>query len=147
MNRAQADILVSDLAQAMGMQALALDESGMATLSVGELIVTLGHNAAADSLDLMACLDVIDATPARVAEALMANYANGAGGVTFATEPETGALVLQRRCLESDFGDGGLPAAFAGFVNDAEAWSRRLSALHGFDARTDEAMPAMGPRA
>ena len=142
MDRAQADILVGDLAQHMGIPALALDENGMCIVTLGEreggAIVSLGFNADAGSIDLMTCLADVDPTFERIVEALAANLGR-AGGSVLAAEPSTGAFVLQRRCSGPDLGDGGLPGALLAFVEEAKAWTHWLASIG--TAQT-EAVPA-----
>ena len=124
----------------MGIPALALDESGMCVLALEEgeerVIVSIGHNAAAGSIDLMACLGNVEPSPARVAEALAANFLSPTASVSLAAEPSTGAFIVQRRYSGPDLGDGGLPAALIGFVDDAAAWAKRLGDVgdDGLDA-------------
>jgi hypothetical protein len=130
MDRGQADILVGDLAQQLGVPTLALDENGMCILAIdeGKVIVSIGYNRAAGSLDLMVCLDRVDPSPARVATALRANFERASGSAaSLAAEPSTGAFVLQRRWFTPDLGDGGLPAAVLSFIDEAEAWTARLN--------------------
>ena len=134
MDRGQADILVQDLAKALGIPTLALDDAGMCILALEEdpdrVIVSIGHNVGAGSLDLMCCLDSVDPSPRRNAEALIANAGASPGtAVTLAAEPKTGAYVVQRRYFGPDFGDGGLPAAVVSFVDDALAWAKRLNEI------------------
>jgi hypothetical protein len=128
MERGQADVLVSDLATAMGIADLKLGDDGMCLLSFDEsrIIVSIGFNARTGSLDLMSCLDEVTPSPAGVAAALQANFDSGASGLVVAAEPSTGAIVVQRRYFSPDLGDGGLPAVVSAFVDDAEAWARRL---------------------
>jgi hypothetical protein len=145
MDRGQADVLVSDLAKAMGIAELALDENGMGILSIedGAIIVSIGYNQGAGSLDLMSCLDSVDPTPARIAAALAANFDNDIpGGAKLAAEPTTGAIVLQRRCAGTDLGPEGLPAVVSQFVDQAEAWTKRLLEI---DADAAAAPAADGP--
>jgi hypothetical protein len=132
MDRGQADVLVGDLASALGIPSLALDEGGMCILALEEgddrVIVSIGHNTGAGALDLMCCLDSVEPSPRRNADALIANANAPAGtAVTLAAEPKTGAYVVQRRYFGPDFGDGGLPGAVVSFVDDALAWARRLN--------------------
>ena len=134
MDRGQADILVGDLAKAMGIPTLALDEGGMCILALEEgperVIVSIGHNVGAGALDLMCCLDSVDPSPRRNAEALIANSDPPShGAVILAAEPRTGAYIVQRRFLGPEFDEGGLPAAVVAFVDDALAWAKRLNAI------------------
>lgn len=143
MEREQADVLVSDLAAAMGIADLKLGDDGLCLLSFedGRIIVSIGFNARANSLDLMSCLDEVTPTPAGIAEALQANFDNGPNGLLVAAEPSTGAMAVQRRYYGPDLGDGGLPAAVSAFVDDAEAWAKRLGEP-AREAATEE-RPAM----
>jgi len=134
MDRGQADILVGDLATALGIPGLKLDHGGMCILALEEgperVIVSIGHNAGAAALDLMCCLDSVDPSPRRNAEALIANVDTPPqGAVTLAAEPKTGAYVIQRRYFGSEFDEGGLPAAVVAFVDDALAWAKRLNEI------------------
>jgi hypothetical protein len=134
MDRGQADILVSDLAKALGIEALKLDDGGMCILALEEgaerVVVSIGHNAGAGALDMMCCLDSVDPSPRRNAEALIANADSPpTGSVTLAAEPKTGAYIVQRRYFGPEFDDGGLPAAVVAFVDDALAWAKRLNEI------------------
>jgi hypothetical protein len=144
MDRGQADVLLSDLAGQMGIPALKLDDNGMCVLSFddGKTIVSIGFNARAGAIDLMACLDELTSSPDRVAEALFANFDTGPRGLVVAAEPSTGALVVQRRYYGPDLGDGGLPGAVAAFVDDAEAWTRRLGAIEAEETVERPAVPS-----
>jgi len=133
MDRGQANVIVGDLARAMGIEALALDDNGMCVVALEEgadkVVVSIGHNAGAGALDLMACLDTVDPSPQRVAEALIANFRSAPAAVTLAAEPSTGAFVVQRRYYARDLGDGGLPEALIAFVTEAMAWTRHLQEI------------------
>lgn len=134
MDRGQADVLVGDLAKALGIPSLKLDDGGMCILALEEgperVIVSIGHNAGANALDLMCCLDSVDPSPRRNAEALIANTDLPPGGAAIlAAEPKTGAYIVQRRYFGPEFEDGGLPGAVADFVDDALAWAKRLNGI------------------
>jgi hypothetical protein len=153
MDRGQADILVGDLAKALGISSLVLDEGGMCILQLEEgqdsVLVSIGHNAGAGSLDLMACLPGVEPSPARVAAALLANFDADGGGATFAAEESTGALVLQRRYFGPDLGDGGLPGAVGAFADEAIAWTKEFLAIEGLSetAGAEERRAGVGIRA
>jgi hypothetical protein len=53
--RSQADALITELGEAIGIAGLALDDSGTCTLFIddGAVIASLGHNAVAKTIDLM----------------------------------------------------------------------------------------------
>jgi hypothetical protein len=153
MDRGQANVLVGDLATALGIPTLALDDDGMCILQLEEgeetVIVSIGHNPGAGSLDLMACLSRVEPSPARVAAALRANFDAAGSGVSLAAEGSTGAFIVQQRYFSPDLGDGGLPAAVSSFVDGAVAWTQRLLAVEGLDeeAGAAERPAAMGIRA
>lgn len=152
MDRGQANVLVGDLATALGIPTLALDDDGMCILRLEEgeesVIVSIGHNPGAGSLDLMACLSRVEPSPARVAAALRANFDAGSG-ISLAAEGSTGAFIVQQRYFSPDLGDGGLPAAVSSFVDEAVAWTQQLLAVEGLDeeAGAAERPAAMGIRA
>jgi len=130
MDRRQADILVADLAAQLGSTALALDENGMCVLGIDneKMMVSIGYNRAAGALELIASLNTVEPSPARIAAALMANFERPSGdAASLATEPSSGTFVLQRRWLTPDLGDGGLPGALLAFLTEADAWNKRLA--------------------
>ena len=136
MDRSQADALVSELGEQLGIAGLALDESGSCTLAIddGAVVLSLGHNPGASSIDLMICLDDIDTTRLQLRRVLLANFGwLTTAGASFALEPMSGALVLQRRCTAADLGHGGLRAVVESLVGSAEGWSKRLAALADSD--------------
>jgi hypothetical protein len=146
MDRGQADVLVGDLAKVLGIAALTLDESGMCILQLEEggesVIVSIGHNTGAGSLDLMACLSRVEPSPARAAAALLANFEAKGSGVMFAAEGSTGAFIVQQRFLSPDLGDGGLPAAVGSFVDEAIARTQQLLAIEDLDEEAGAERPA-----
>lgn len=116
----RAGALVAELGGLIGIDDLALDQDGVATLTLdgGAAIVTLGARHDGDSLELMCCLDTVEPSPAVLREMLRANFLGGAGRPVFALEPGSDAAVLQQsvrldgmtgaelaRVLEQ-FGDG-----------------------------------------
>jgi hypothetical protein len=132
MDRGQSDIVVADLGLQLGIPGLALNDDGMGILSLdeGAVIVAIGFNKQAGSIDLMTCLDKVDASPARSVAALRANFGWDAPGCeTLAVDPLTGAFVLQRRYFGQDLVDGGLAGAVQGLVAQAERWTRRLTSM------------------
>lgn len=127
MDRNDADRLVADLGRKLGLPDLALDEAGTCILATedGTMIPTLGHNAGAGSIDLMLCLDEVVPGPAQLG-GLMAGNFGWPGGLCFATEPASGALVVQRRCSAHDLAEGLLPV-LTGLVGAARAVAERLA--------------------
>jgi hypothetical protein len=133
-DRGQADIVVADLARHLGLGALALNDDGMAVLALDDsIIVAVGYNQPAGSLDLMTCLDSVEPSPARRLAALKGNFGSKPGGQTVAVDPATGAFVLQRRYFGQDLVEEGLAGAVQDLVEQAGRLSRRLSALAGPD--------------
>ena len=94
----QASALLAELGALIGIADLAFDEDGVATLALdgGAAIVTLGARPAGDALELMCCLDTVEAKPATMREMLRANFLGGAGRPVFALEPGSDAVVLQQ---------------------------------------------------
>jgi hypothetical protein len=134
MDSARAEALVAELGQQLGIEALALDKRGTCTLAIdeGALIVTLGHNARTGSIDLMVCLDEVEPSGLQLVRILGANFGwLETAGATFALEPGSGALVLQRRCLGQELEHGGLRRAVEALVATADGWSRRLAVMAG----------------
>lgn len=128
MDRQQVEALIAELGRQLGIREFALDDDGVATLTLDEggTIVSLGHAPHAGTLDLMICLDEVVPAGAAVAEAFAANFGWGVGdGACFALEPTSGALVLQRRCTVED--GPRLRDILEGMVLSAEAWARRLA--------------------
>jgi Tir chaperone protein (CesT) family len=131
MDRSQADALVTRLGEELGIAGLALDDGGSCTLFIddGAVIVNLGHNPQAQSIDLMTCLDAVEPGRALLARLLEANFGWRLSGATFAIEPGSGSVILQRRLTAAEAAaDGGLRSALDSLIAAAEAWSARLSA-------------------
>ena len=132
MDRTRAEALVADLGQQLGIEALALDERGTCTLAIdeGAVIVTLGHNTRTGSIDLMVCLDEVEPSTTQLVRVLGANFGwLETAGATFALEPGSGAMVLQRRCHGPELDHGGLRRAVEALVATADGWSRRLAVM------------------
>jgi hypothetical protein len=129
MDRQQADKLVRELGERLGLPELALEPNGVILVSIGggETIVTVGHSESRGTLDLMICLDTINVSTRVMLDVLAANFAwTGTEGGTFAIDPVSRMLVLQRRCDDAGIANGGLFAAFETLVATAEAWRSRL---------------------
>jgi hypothetical protein len=148
MDRGQADALVADLGARLGLSGLALDEGGVATLTLGDssMVLSIGHApGGAGALDLMVSLEGVEATGARVAEAaLSANFGWRAagGGACFAVEPSSGALVLQRRCADED--GPRLHDILENLLVAAETWAARLASAPGAAAADKAARDRSG---
>ena len=130
MDKAQAQAAVGDLARELGMADASLGEAGHCLLAIddGAVLVHLGYNPSAGAIDLMICLDEVTPSPADVARLMTANFAwVESAGATFALEPQSGALVVARRCNAADIGNSGLRRALEALVEVAETWSKRLA--------------------
>jgi Tir chaperone protein (CesT) family len=129
MDRQQADLLVRELGQRLGLPELALDDGGAALIGIeGGPIVTIGYAVSTGTLELMTSLDKATLSPSVMRQALAANFAwTGTGGAAFAFDAISEALVLQRRCSMADAANGGLFAAMESLVAMAEGWSERLA--------------------
>ncbi|MFC4297761.1 type III secretion system chaperone [Castellaniella hirudinis] len=129
MDASQANVYVADLGQALGLGGLSLDEGGTCLLALGaddDLIVSLGLDVAG-GLRIMICLDDVVPEGEQLAEILTANLSGAlTEGGTFALLPETGALVLHRRCGVDELQAGGLTAVVAGLAGVARHWRSRL---------------------
>lgn len=138
MERSQADALITELGETLGIVGLALDDGGSCTLFIddGAVIVSIGHNAAAKTIDLMVCLDAVEPGSAPLNRLLQANFAwRGSLGATFAIEPASGALVLQRRVTAADAGE--LRQTLEDLVAAAESWAKQLGADDAPAAETE----------
>ena len=128
MDRSQANAHVALLGRMLGLEDPSLDEGGACLLALGadDLIVSLGLDAAG-CLRIMICLDDVVPEGAQLAELLTANFAGVlTEGGTFALLPETGALVLHRRCGADELQAGGLADVVAGLAGAARHWRDRL---------------------
>jgi hypothetical protein len=132
MDRGQADIVVAEFGRALGISDLALNDDGMGILALDDsaAVVAFGFNQAAGALDLMICLADVDPSSARSLAALRANFGSwGPGCETLATDPSSGAYVLQRRYVGADLVEGGLAGAVHELLDGARRWTARLNAI------------------
>jgi Tir chaperone protein (CesT). len=123
---------VADFGRELGIAGLALNDDGMAIFALddGAAVVAIGFNKPAGALDLMVCLADVDPSPARSLAALRANFGSrGPGCETFATDPSSGAYVLQRRYVGPDLVEGGLAGAVHELLDGAQRWTARLNAI------------------
>ena len=131
MDRGEADALVARLGEELGIAGLALDAGGSCILSIdeGAMIVSLAHDPAAGAVDLMTRLDeVAPAGGALLGRLLRANFAwHATAGATFAVEPMSATLVLQRRVTSAQDEADGLRGAVERLVATAEAWKKELA--------------------
>ena len=146
MDRSEADPLIARLGVELGITGLALDDEGSCTLFIddGAVIVHVGHNPGASSIDLMTCLDGFEPGTAPLARLLEANFGWRWSGAIFAIEPGSGAVVLQRRLTAAEASEnGGIKSALENLVAAAGAWSASLSQAA---AQPDDGSPAAQER-
>jgi hypothetical protein len=129
MDRAAADLHVAELGKRLGMPGLALGEDGMCILSIddGVLLPTIGYNQRTGTLDVMICMDEAVPSGRQLYRLLAANFAwTRSEGATFAVEPGSGALVVQRRCGPDDLAHGLMPV-LEGLTALATHWTKHLT--------------------
>jgi hypothetical protein len=129
MDRAAADLHVAELGKRLGMPGLALGEDGMCILSIdnGVLLPTIGYNQRTGTLDVMICMDEAVPSGRQLYRLLAANFAwTRSEGATFAVEPGSGALVVQRRCGPDDLAHGLMPV-LEGLTALATYWTKHLT--------------------
>lgn len=143
MERTEADRLVAELGDRLGIAGLKLDGSGTCTLFIdeGKFIPTLGHNPGAGSIDMMVCIDDLVPNAAQLSSLMAANF-GWTDGACFAVEPSSGALVVQRRCTPHQLGNGLLPHLEA-LIGVAEAASTRLRRIVPATDLDDEGIGAL----
>lgn len=125
--RAKADVLVAEMAAAMGIPELALDADGTLTLDMDDrFLVTIGVDEPANALTLMAPLLGTEGPKpkALLEEALVGNFMwQGTLGATLAIDEETGTMVLHRRLPLDGLKLQELEQAIEQFVDATEAWT------------------------
>ena len=126
----RASALLAELGALIGIDDLAFDEDGVATLVLegGAAIVTLGARPAGDALELMCCLDTVEAKPATMREMLRANFLGGAGRPVFALEPGSDAVVLQQSVRFEGMTGAELARILEAFGAEAQALQQELQA-------------------
>jgi hypothetical protein len=128
MDRQQVESAVRDLGARLGLPDLALDEEATTLVLSGDILVTLGHNAGAGTIELMACLDTVALSVPVMIEALSANFAwQGAQGANFAIVPGSESLVLRAHSTAEQAAGDGLLHALDALVTAAKTWSERLA--------------------
>ncbi len=135
---AQAGALLGELGEQLGLGALTFDEQHRCAVDVdgGAISIDLTFAPPVGAFDLMVDLGEVELSPARLTALLAANFCwLGAEGAAFALDPLSGALVLQRRCVEDELVHGGLRTAFEQLVHHARAWPDRIAAIEESAAR------------
>ena len=131
MDRKQAERLIAELGQLIGLPGLALDANGTCRVSfeAAASSVALAHYPRAGELHLVAGLDNLEPSPRRLAEALAANFCwRPAGGAVFGFDPASGRLVLEQRCPNDVHADE-LARTMRGFVTQLVGWTERLTRI------------------
>jgi hypothetical protein len=125
--RAKAEVLLAEMAAAMGIPELAFDADGTLTLDMDDrFLVTLGVDEAAAALILMApILGTEGPKPkAFLEQALVGNFMwQGTLGATLAIDEASGVVVLHRRLPLDGLSLPDLEQAIEAFVNATEAWT------------------------
>ncbi len=131
MEKAQADILIAELGDRLGIPAMALDADDMAVLSIDgdAVVVAVRYDRQSGAIDLLAGLDDVASSPARLSRMLAASFSWQLDGAIFALDPTTGRLELRRRCAGEGLDSGRLNEALETLVANAIAWSRVLRDL------------------
>jgi hypothetical protein len=132
MDRAQADLLIVELGDKLGVADLTPDASGAAGLSVdeGALLLRIAFDEATGGFDLSTPLAAVAASPSRLARALGANFCfQPAAGGTFGLDPAGNMLILQMHCPGAELDCERLVGALERLAAQAEAWTKVLGAL------------------
>ena len=134
-DRAYVDTLLGEVAAAVGLASLALDERDTSAFVVddGDIRVELRFLPNLGAIDLMVRPAKVEVSGRRVLAMMAANFCwQGAEGATLALEPRSRAPVLQLRCFEKDLAHGGLRSAIERLV-------RYSRSLPGWLASIDDA--------
>lgn len=132
MEKAQADILIAELGDRLGIPAMALDAEGVAVVSIDDDLVVVGvrYDQQSGAIDLRAGLDDVPASPARLSRMLAANFSwQQTRGAIFALDAANGRLELRRRLAGERLDGGQLNEALEDLVADAIAWTKALRDL------------------
>jgi len=126
-----ANNLLNELGRLVGLDGLALDESGQCTLAFDETIVLTFVGDADDSLNVVSYVGDLQAENAPAARALLSrNFVpSGLGGGRVALEPNSGRVVLVNRWdgVRTDFAL--FQKQLEEFVNSVESVRAELDAL------------------
>ena len=130
MDATQAARHIADLGRQMGMDDdLQLNEDGVGILVVddGRWVVAIGHHPAESGLRLMICVDDLLPTPEQALQLMRAHFCwSGSAGITFALEPGSGALVLQRQVSDAQLHATSLADIISALIDSAQAITASL---------------------
>jgi len=125
----QVHLLVSELGALLGVPDLALDEKGICSLGLDEVVVNMEFKADADMLMFYSVV----ATLPEVGREQMLSTALGANllwgetrGDTLALAEQSGAILLQRQMPLEGLDVQGLAASLESFTNQCEGWAARF---------------------
>ncbi len=141
-DRAYVYTLLGEVAAAVGLPSLTLDDGEACAFAVddGAIRVGLRFLPKLVALDLMVWPAAIELSGKRVLAMMAANFCwQGAEGATLALEPRSRTPVLQQRCFENNLAYGGLRSAVERLVRYA-----RL--LPGYLASIDDDAPPSAVR-
>lgn len=124
MDTTQAARHIADLGQHMGLGDLELNADGFGVLVVdeGRRIVAIGYHPAEAGLRLMICVDDLLPTPEQALQLMRLHFSwTDSAGITFALEPDSGALVLQRQVSDAQLQSGTrLADIISGLIDSAD---------------------------
>lgn len=134
--RQEIDSILDGFAARIELEGFALDADGNAQLAFDDVLVHLQLDEADDRLLMLAPLGTPGADAADTYRLLLdANFFwSETNGATAARDPASGAVVLMRGVQVTGLGADQFEAALQGFVNAAEALTRRLTAAEDQEA-------------
>lgn len=126
------DTVLGEVAGAIGLSTLKLDDSGACAFAVddGAIRVDLQFQPRFGAIDIVVWPGRIELSETRLDAMLAANFCwRATEGATFGLEPLSGTPVLQRRCFEHELATGRLPAAIERLVRHARTWPKHLASI------------------
>jgi hypothetical protein len=134
--RQEIDSILDGFAARIELDGFALDADGNAQLAFDDVLVHLQLDEADDRLLMLAPLGTPGADAADTYRQLLdANFFwSETNGATAARDPASGAVVLMQGVQVTGLGADQFEAALQGFVNAAEALTKRLAAAEDQEA-------------
>ena len=132
MNRQQADLLIAEFGKHAGVPDLALDESGVCSLSIegGAVTISVAFDSETGVASMESALDRVPLTPQRLKRALAANFCwIEGGGATFGLDSLGNRLVLRRHFMAADLDVARLTGAVQALVGHTLAFTKMLGEL------------------
>lgn len=129
--REQAELLVAELAAAIGLPGLTFREDGTLVLQIGDdLLLFLGVEGSGDALTILAPLpDSAGPKPPDLLERMLAaNFMwRETGGATLAVDGQGGPVTVMRRLPLQGLAFPAFRAAMEDLVTTAQAWKHRVA--------------------